>query len=154
MEAQRKYAVFKAKYIRECLREGRVPVAGPLDESGQPLADSLGFDDDDATAQPGPAAPPGPVTPPQPRAPASQPLPPPAANPPPQPRPAPASAPATHPSVFAAAAAPASTPLSNTEIDVLEKASKHCKFALSALQYSDIPTAVQNLQDALRLLTK
>ena len=28
VEAQRKYSVFKAKYIRECLREGRTPVAG------------------------------------------------------------------------------------------------------------------------------
>lgn len=33
------------------------------------------------------------------------------------------------------------------------KAQKYCKFAGSALQYEDVPTAIENLQKALRLLT-
>ena len=32
------------------------------------------------------------------------------------------------------------------------KAQKYCKYASSALQYEDIPTAIDNLQKALRLL--
>lgn len=34
----------------------------------------------------------------------------------------------------------------------LVKAQKYCKFAASALQYEDVPTAVTNLQKALSLL--
>ena len=32
------------------------------------------------------------------------------------------------------------------------KAQKYCKYASSALQYEDVPTAIDNLQKALRLL--
>jgi len=35
----------------------------------------------------------------------------------------------------------------------LVKAQKFCKFAGSALQYEDVPTAISNLQKALSLLT-
>jgi vacuolar protein sorting-associated protein VTA1 len=35
---------------------------------------------------------------------------------------------------------------------VLAKAEKNCKFAISALQYEDIPTAIDNLQKALDIL--
>lgn len=34
-----------------------------------------------------------------------------------------------------------------------QKAQKYCKWAGSALQYEDVPTAVENLQKAIRLLT-
>lgn len=33
-------------------------------------------------------------------------------------------------------------------------ATKYAKFVISSLQYSDVPTAVANLQKALALLTK
>ena len=35
---------------------------------------------------------------------------------------------------------------------VSDKAQKFCRFAISALQYEDTPTAIDNLQKALRLL--
>ena len=35
---------------------------------------------------------------------------------------------------------------------ILAAASKHSKFAISALQYEDIPTAIDNLEKALHLL--
>lgn len=35
----------------------------------------------------------------------------------------------------------------------MAKAQKYCKFAGSALQYEDVPTAIMNLQKALSLLT-
>ncbi|EEC13623.1 hypothetical protein IscW_ISCW021671 [Ixodes scapularis] len=37
--------------------------------------------------------------------------------------------------------------------DDFHKAQKYCKYAGSALQYEDVPTAIDNLQKALRLLT-
>ena len=37
--------------------------------------------------------------------------------------------------------------------DQMGKAQKYCKFAGSALQYEDVPTAIMNLQKALSLLT-
>ena len=37
--------------------------------------------------------------------------------------------------------------------DQMAKAQKYCKFAGSALQYEDVPTAIMNLQKALSLLT-
>ena len=36
--------------------------------------------------------------------------------------------------------------------DALQKAQKHCKFATSALQYEDVPTAISNLEQCLRIL--
>ncbi|CAO1327301.1 unnamed protein product [Diamesa tonsa] len=37
--------------------------------------------------------------------------------------------------------------------DVVQKASKYCKYASSALQYDDVKTAIDNLQKALTILT-
>lgn len=37
--------------------------------------------------------------------------------------------------------------------DDFQKAQKYCKWAGSALQYEDVPTAINNLQKALKLLT-
>ena len=34
----------------------------------------------------------------------------------------------------------------------IAQAQKHCKYASSALTYEDVPTAIENLQKALRLL--
>ena len=41
----------------------------------------------------------------------------------------------------------------DVSMDGIEKASKHCKYAQSALQYMDVKTAVENLQAALKILT-
>ena len=51
-------------------------------------------------------------------------------------------------------AASASSSSSNTSLppDALQKAQKCCKFATSALQYEDIPTAIANLEQCLRIL--
>lgn len=84
----------------------------------------------------------------------------------PTPSPAPASAPHAPPS-SSSLAAPAARPMSvggsasasagggHHNMDSLkmqDQASKHCKFAISALQYSDVPTAIANLEAALRCL--
>ena len=52
-----------------------------------------------------------------------------------------------------AASASSSSP-SNASLppDALQKAQKCCKFATSALQYEDIPTAIANLEQCLRIL--
>jgi len=36
--------------------------------------------------------------------------------------------------------------------DLLVKAQKHCKYASSALQYEDIKTAIDNLEQCLKIL--
>lgn len=45
------------------------------------------------------------------------------------------------------------TPKASISIDDTDQANKFCKYAMSALQYSDISTAVSNLEKALKLLT-
>ena len=51
---------------------------------------------------------------------------------------------------------PSSKPLSSSGVELepmdYTKAQKYCKYASSALQYEDVPTAIDNLQKALRLL--
>lgn len=37
-----KYAKFKATYITRCLRDGVVPVAGPMDDNGNPIPGTRG----------------------------------------------------------------------------------------------------------------
>ncbi|KAJ3125569.1 hypothetical protein HK101_005910, partial [Irineochytrium annulatum] len=60
------------------------------------------------------------------------------------------SAPQQPPSPYAPhPAAPAKKP---TDHKVIETASKHSRFAISALQYEDIPTAIDYLEKALALL--
>lgn len=99
---------------------------------------------------PPPAAPPAYHHPPP-----AMPPPPPAAYVPPtvphhaQP-PAPQSAPPPQP---LSAPVPPPTPAAVPHADSLFAAQRHAKFAVSALQFSDVPTAVQNLQAALALLT-
>ena len=47
---------------------------------------------------------------------------------------------------------PSSTSSSNFTTQDFEQAQKLCRFAASALQYEDVPTAIDNLQKALALL--
>jgi flagellin-specific chaperone FliS len=46
------------------------------------------------------------------------------------------------------------TTSSGVQLEAMDytKAQKYCKYASSALQYEDVPTAIDNLQKALRLL--
>ena len=46
----------------------------------------------------------------------------------------------------------APTPKASVDRTVVEAATKHSKFAVSALQYDDIPTAIENLKKALAVL--
>lgn len=81
------------------------------------------------------------ATPPPPVVPTQAPLRPPAPIPAPVPVPAPVPTPA--------AAAP---PASNIHHKDLNQAQKHAKWAISALNFDDVPTAVQELRNALAML--
>ncbi|XP_049612088.1 vacuolar protein sorting-associated protein VTA1 homolog isoform X1 [Syngnathus scovelli] len=168
----RKYARWKAAYIHNCLKNGETPEAGPngmdldqeadgdegfsghafsqggsfrasSEDAGGAAAPGIGFT---AGSEPGPSAPPsnfGNVhVPPGAHAPANTPAD--AVKPVPTPR---------------TTAHAADLPTGQQQGDVrlsaedFTKAQKYCKYAGSALQYEDVPTAVHNLQKALKLLT-
>lgn len=59
--------------------------------------------------------------------------------------------PAAQTAVPAADSSPSSV-RSNLSTQDFEQAQKLCRFAASALQYEDVPTAIDNLQKALALL--
>ncbi|KAJ6442511.1 monooxygenase [Purpureocillium lavendulum] len=63
--------------------------------------------------------------------------------------PVPAAAPAPVPAPVPAAVAPATTAIHHKDLD---KAQKHAKWAISALNFEDVPTAVQELRNALAML--
>ena len=42
--------------------------------------------------------------------------------------------------------------LANISPTLMAKAQKHCKHATSALQYDDVKTAIQNLEECLKIL--
>ncbi|ORY41693.1 DUF605-domain-containing protein [Rhizoclosmatium globosum] len=80
-------------------------------------------------------------------------------NQPPPPASAPVHTPAPYysappPSAPAPAPAPAPSrqPIPPLDFTITTAATKHCKFAISALQYDDVNTAVENLEKALALL--
>jgi len=145
----RKYAKMKAAYIHNCLKNGETPVAGPLVEEGEDQPEEnlsipvpaprtnpaeTGQPQDPPPTQQYPPYPPGPQ--PQ-NFPPSQPqqiYPP----PPQQQQPlAPVSQPGGAPGL---------------SMDQMARAQKLCKFAISALDYQDTNTAVDNLTKALTLL--
>ncbi|KAG8180468.1 hypothetical protein JTE90_002000 [Oedothorax gibbosus] len=153
----KKYAKWKSTYIHNCLKNGITPVAGPMAMEG-------GEGEDDDTELGGPPTdystpapsnqtpyPPGGVF----QMPGFQ-----------QPEGFNLPVPGAH--------APPSTPNVANQASIAEpeerqdtrssdgvqlqaehyhKAQKYCKWAGSALQYEDTPTAIENLQKALRLLT-
>ncbi|XP_077977204.1 vacuolar protein sorting-associated protein VTA1 homolog [Glandiceps talaboti] len=145
----RKYARWKAAYVHDCLKKGETPHPGPLDEEddfgatgGMPpsnLSSEIQPQNPGAGTSSNHMIPPGahapPTTPQDPGSnrgvipgPAPQPLPPPV-----QPTNIPQGAVSLGPEDYT-------------------RAQKYCRYAGSALQYEDVPTAVDNLQKALRLL--
>ncbi|XP_070569052.1 vacuolar protein sorting-associated protein VTA1 homolog [Ptychodera flava] len=148
----RKYARWKAAYIHDCLKKGETPHAGPLDDSEdmfgaaggapivpsnfpsqiQPQNPSIGGSQNNLVIPPGTHAPP--TTPQDPGlnrgvipGPSSQHIPPP-----------------VQPTNQQGAV--------NLTQEDYTTAQKYCRYAGSALQYEDVPTAIENLQKALRLL--
>lgn len=159
-EAQhnRRYAKWKAAYIHNCLKNGETPIAGPMATEGDDEFQNLAS----GGQQPGPSI--GFVNPP-----------------PDQPGPstviggdagatddfdplklpAPPKDPEKSPGGFKPYVPPgATTPeIENTPAEVQSltvelsaKAQKYCKWASSALNFDDVPTAIENLEKALRLL--
>ncbi|KAH9381423.1 hypothetical protein HPB48_008997 [Haemaphysalis longicornis] len=175
----RKYARWKAAYIHRCLKNGEAPVPGPLkgdDEGFEEDAGAVGGNPSPSNGPAGatggsdgfPPLPPGfavggagasgfsgPSTSGQPSFGDYQPMPSSLSVPTPGSQ-APPSTPSssTQPS-------PSMAPLEDIRAangvalrtEDFNKAQKYCKFAGSALQYEDVPTAIENLQKALRLLT-
>jgi len=151
----KKYAKLKAAYIHNCLKNGETPIPGPLD----------GADSDDtqegSTPGAGAGAPSDPAQPLQPPPPADIN---PYTNPTPfqntggqQPYTSPVNPPAPvipptqqfqHMNVQPPPSGGGSVKLS---VDQVTKAQKYCKYAISSLDYEDMPTAVLNLQKALHL---
>ncbi|KAH7947153.1 vacuolar protein sorting-associated protein VTA1 homolog [Rhipicephalus sanguineus] len=176
----RKYARWKAAYIHRCLKNGEVPVPGPLkgeDEGFEEDAGAVGgnpspsngpsgaeggsdaflplvpgFPHGGATAsgmsQPGPSSDRSSYGDHQPM-PSSLPVPTPGSQAPPS---TPSGSTQPLPSVAPIDDIRAANGVALNTEDFM-KAQKYCKFAGSALQYEDVPTAIENLQKALRLLT-
>ncbi|KAG5677942.1 hypothetical protein PVAND_007656 [Polypedilum vanderplanki] len=162
----RKYAKWKAAYIHNCLKNGEQPHPGPLpNEEDDEL---LNLDGSNSTpSEPGSSSSMGWNTQPnQPETSPQQPSPPSNTNtfnndpfmnirapsPPKDPE-------EKNPGGFVAFDPEQSNipvpPQSKAAIspEMMIKAQKYCKFAGSALTYEDVPTAIENLQKALRLLT-
>lgn len=157
-----KYAKWKAAYIHNCLKNGETPHAGPLPSEDDDLLNlnegagpsgastgSFGWNTN-PSAQPPPE-----VSSPTNPSPSNDPimnLP----NPPKDPEeknpggfvPFDPNQSNIHPATFENA-----TPTTGVTPELMMKAQKYCKFAGSALTYEDVPTAIENLQKALRLLT-
>jgi len=128
----RKYAKMKAAYIHNCLKTGETPIAGPL-ANDDDEEDNEGQEDMQEVHQEEiPSAP---------------------ANPPTAPSsgytPAPAPVPAAALSNLNISSPGATASLS---YDKVAKAQKLCKYAISALDYQDTKTAVENLTKALHLV--
>lgn len=145
--------------------EGNPPGGNPAPAMGGiPSMDSMPSYDPYSTPAPAPAAAPQPITYTQPPAPAAAPQP--TYTQPAAPYTQPA-APYTQPAAPApqqpltAAAYPSSvgnhlgslTPKTNISMTDSDQAAKYAKFAVSSLQYNDVPTAVENLIKALQLTT-
>jgi len=124
----RKYAKVKAAYIHNCLKNGETPIAGPLagdddDEEDAPVPNNE--QQDDAQSVP--------------------------ANLPSAPTPATAPAPAAEMTNLNISNPRSSSPPA-LSYDKVAKAQKFCKYAISALDYQDTNTAVENLTKALHLI--
>ncbi|KFM73993.1 Vacuolar protein sorting-associated protein VTA1-like protein, partial [Stegodyphus mimosarum] len=157
----RKYAKWKATYIHNCLKNGITPVAGPIameGEDGETEEENLGFTPSDggqtynSSEQPQVPYPVGGLF----NMPGYKPegfnLPVPGAHAPPStPNGTNQLSPTT--SVTEINTQPENTGGVNLRPEDYQKAQKYCKWAGSALQYEDVPTAIASLQKALRLLT-
>ncbi|XP_071819338.1 vacuolar protein sorting-associated protein VTA1 homolog [Apostichopus japonicus] len=180
LQAQKKYAKYKAANIAQCLKNGETPKRGPPggddDEELPPggaeaAAGSSGVPSHPGLYPPGqppptgmnpPGQPPTGMYPPQTPYPPDQPTDMPAPQRPVQP-PNPGNfSSRTQPGAFAPPSTPEQQPAGTMQPqrtnsiqfspEDFSQATKFCKFAISALQYEDIPAAVTNLENALHLL--
>ena len=146
----RKYAKWKATYIHNCLKNGQTPVAGPVAMEGEEEFEGIG----DAAVGGQPEAAAAAAQPPeapgwmQPQIPSSSGAATPAAYVPVPVQP-------EVPSPTPAAALPAlAEGVANIQLtpELSSQAQKYCKYAVSALDYDDRMTAINNLTKALNLL--
>lgn len=128
---KKQYAKRKAMYLNKCFQTGETPIAGPL--IGEELDGEGNQNDGESDNNPGPSPPSVPAN----YYPQSNPSPKPRANPAPEQR-----------------ASYQQETAHQTDIspEAMVKAQKLCKFASSALQYEDVPTAIKNLEECLSLL--
>ena len=140
-KTHRKYARWKATYIHNCLKNNETPIPGPVgglddleDESSQP---SSSMPPDTGLGSAPSSVSPQNVTPEV----SAQPKPAQRKNVPPPQEP---STPYYE--------QPAISTGSGVSPQAMRDAEKLCKFAASALQYEDVPTAIENLEKCLRLL--
>lgn len=163
-----KYSKWKAAYIHNCLKNGETPQPGPLQSEeedylrdvaagGNPSLPSATAGWNTNPIQPTPYQPPPSTPSPQPNQPANiASLPFNLPDPPKEPEP-------KHPGGFipynpSTSDLPSFQPtfelpgsLARTP-EQIGKAQKYCKYVTSALNYDDIPTAIENLQKCLKLL--
>ncbi|XP_054720395.1 vacuolar protein sorting-associated protein VTA1 homolog isoform X2 [Uloborus diversus] len=155
----RKYAKWKATYIHNCLKNGIVPTPGPVAMEGED--EELSNPNDMANSENTSPYIPQPSQTPYPpgglfNMPGFQPegmnLPQPGTHAPPT---TPNGSSQISPTASAAeiSAEPEDTNSSGLKPEDIKKAQKYCKFVNSALQYEDVPAAIQYLQKALKLLT-
>ncbi|XP_033118112.1 vacuolar protein sorting-associated protein VTA1 homolog isoform X2 [Anneissia japonica] len=157
----RKYAKWKATYINNCLKKGVTPIAGPVDEEGEGGGAPV-YSQPPNTPSGGVAPLPGAYPPPQQPGPSYPPQAPSTSYPPSASNlmPPGAHAPPTTPEQYSVGQTgipgPSTQPPSSGGVQLsvsdYSKAQKFCKYAGSALQYEDVPTAIENLEKALRLL--
>lgn len=136
----RKYAKMKAAYIHNCLKNGETPIAGPLvggdDEEGEEPADTFTSPPGGFVPPPGAGAPPPHYE----------------APPPHYEAPPPTTVDPNPPSnQFAAMELTQPGNSSSLSHGQISKVQKLCKYAISALDYQDTPTAIENLTKALHL---
>jgi len=127
----RKYAKMKAAYIHNCLKNGETPIAGPL-------ADGDDDDENEDQEEHQNDIPPASVNPPY--------------APPSAPAPAPTPTPAVAPAMSNMSISTPTGATATLSYDKVAKAQKLCKYAISALDYQDTKTAVENLTKALHLV--
>lgn len=124
-----KYAKMKAAYIHNCLKNGETPIAGPLTGDDEDDQEEKPPAEEDTAARPEPDQPtqPEPDTPPSSH------------------RGFVAAEPSVQPSI------PSQSGVATLSIDQVSRAQKLCKYAISALDYQDTKTAIENLTAALIL---
>jgi len=127
----RKYAKMKAAYIHNCLKNGETPIAGPLAEDEE---DDNGEDANKEGETPREEdqeyIPSVPYNPPS----------------------APTQAPAADMASMTISSPSPSSGTASLSYDKIARAQKLCKYAISALDYQDTNTAVENLTKALHLV--
>jgi len=146
--AKKQYAKRKAMYLNRCFQTGEQPVPGPL------LGESEENQDQATGGSEYPTAPTNypteqsnypPVAPTNYQNYESPPNPKPRSNPTPD-------IPANNNSNYYSQETSSNDQSSEISPEEMLKAQKLCKFATSALQYEDVPTAIKNLEECLNLL--